>query len=287
MEDHFKTTIPQECSLKEEWPEYHLTTAPPSSQKSLELLTHPKGLRWGIWPLFFEKYISDTEPDLASAARIGTPPPRFIAWSRVRRRDIPKGWHQFSKRPAEIIGFADLSLNSDYHDAWAPTAKRYCKKWLTLVANNTYTITPITMEEFSAAYKKSFVYRNIGDQQLAYTERNCIQNTPYTELYGVRDAKGRVVAGISTLWSPSTKSTYYIAGFIQDEVSKDPLMIGLMDYWHREAATRGVRFVHLGLFWGPGKDKHWKGFSQFKKQFCTHLVELPPLLWRFMPGKLF
>lgn len=275
-----KDSLPEDFKHFPEWAEHDSVAMIPAFMRPVVVGQRPRGKRWGIWPLFFEEYASDQEPkDFFSPGNNNHP--RFVVWKRIRRTDQPPGWYQLSKNPSEKIGLADLRVHEDYHAGWSETARRYLKKWYRLQQHNEFTISEISFEAYASAYIRSTVYKKIKTQ-LDYTERQLHSAPDHVLMYGVQNREGCIKAGMAVLWSPSTTSSYYLSGFMHPDSLHQPLMIGLMDHWHIEAKKRAYHFVHFGFFWSAGKDKEWKGFSQFKRQFCTHIVALPPILWRLV-----
>jgi hypothetical protein len=282
--------LPQGFIPREQWPEYLLTASPPPTFKPEAVGENPRGMRWGLWPLTFEEYITDLEPDLAVSDPDHLARNRIVLWRRLTRTDIPKGWHQFSKKPSRLEGIAEIK-NADYWRRWDESARRYRRRWVTNCLNKIYTIAEVPYEEFAHAYMQSTVVKKVGRETLNIAKRRIEQEKNelrFTECWGVRRmSDDMLMAGMVITNSPSCGGSYYLCGFYKAEVGEDPLMMGLMDNWFSISLKRGIRFLHFGGFWIKGDPKNWKGFSIFKSKFGLFYLYYPPLLLRIVRGKFF
>jgi hypothetical protein len=282
--------IPPDLVPPEIWPEYEAVAMPHAPSRREEVGTNPAGIRWGVWPIIFEEYVSDTEPVLADAAGGALAYNRAVACKRVRRTDIPPGWHQLSQMSWRIDGFAELRPGEDYTAQWHPQTRRNLRLWQTRHADKGYRIEEISMDEYRAAYKKSTVKKKIGNDPLSILERK--QSSPrgreHRTTWGVRNTiTGEIIAGLSLCHSPTYNSSAYESPFILPEARKVHAMTALVDHWYAESARRGIKYQVYNSFWQPGEPKDWKNFSAFKAQFGPSLIAYPPTLWHPVRGKLF
>jgi hypothetical protein len=267
---------------KEQWFENYLPGDVFPTMRPQQVGLNPVGRRWGLGPLQFEEYVSDTEPDLSKSDPDGTAPARMIMWQRVFRTDVPPGWHHAFRRTPRLEGVADLSRPQPYWAYWSESAKRYRKRWLSKHLNKTHQVEEVPFVEFAAAYRKSTVWHAAGALFLGKIERKLAGPHPEAiSLKAARDiATGEVIAAMAFLHSPAHKSSHYISGFMLAQHKHVPAMVGLVDDWFDYGATRGWRFLSFGEFWMPGKPKSWKGFSQFKAKFGVTYLLCPHGVWR-------
>jgi hypothetical protein len=282
------TTTPYEGFVpKEQWPEYHSVGIVPAHMHPILVGKAPQGKRWGLGPLVFEEYISDTPPDFAESDKQGSPT-RIICWKRVSSTPIPAGWYKISMKPSHVEGVALLSVNAPYWKGWDESARRYRNKWLTQHNTQTHRIELVSFEEFTTQYQKSTVAPKAGNTQLSAISHllSGENSKTHTALFGARHiASGVMQAGMAVVYSPTHHSSYYQAGFVLPEASKYPLMVGLMDHWHQEALTRNLQYLQFGGFWHPGLHaKTWKGFSSFKAKFNLQYIAYQPTLMRLRLG---
>lgn len=278
--------IPDEQIHYYQWPEFDLTVLPRPFLNPESVGILPRGVRWGWWPIIFEEYVSDKEPDLLHSDPHGTARNRIVFWRRLVRRDVPKGWYHFSKKPSRLEGYADLEAEPQYEIAWNESARRYRKKWLAEYLNKTHQLDAVSHEQFAEAYRSSTVAQKLGPNPLESIGH--WSSGGNVECIVAREISTNTVhAGIALLHSPTCKGSYYISGFVHPAAGKTPAMIGLMDHWYAQAQAKGFRFLYFGDFWLPGKPKDWKGFSQFKAKFGLAYIQYPPILFRFVQGTLY
>jgi hypothetical protein len=246
--------------------------------------TQPRGVRWGVWPLTFEEYVSDLEPDLGLSRATGNPRNRLVQWHRLTRNEVPPGWHAFSTRPSKLEGFAELT-DLNYTRLWNKTARYDQRAWHERFAQKKYTITTAEYTEFAAAYAQSLVAKKAGFESLDSVARRL---GPPMHLWVARlTADGSIAAGMAVLDSPGVRSSYYTCGFVLPCIGNDPVMTGLIDHWFTASLKKDMRYLHTGAFWMPGEPKSWQGFSRFKAKFGMHYIYYQPLLVRFVRGTLF
>ncbi len=282
------TTPPAGFMPPEAWPEYETLALPRSPSKRESVGNNPKGIRWGVWPIYFEEYTTDTEPDMTASQSGDLAYNRAIAWNRISRTDIPAGWRVFSKQSWRVDGFVELKPGEDYTVHWHHQTRRNLRLWKSRHENKTHRIEPITMDEYRAAYKQSTVKKKIGDDPLNILERKqaIMRNLEHRKTWGVRNiSTGNIIAGISLCHSPTFNSSAYESPFILPEARHTFAMTALIDHWYAESMRRGLRYQVYNSFWQPGAPKDWKNFSTFKAQFNPTCVAYPPTLWRFKGGK--
>jgi hypothetical protein len=283
-------TLPSNFAPPEAWPEYGAIAMPKSICSREKVGTDVPGIRWGVWPFYFEEYVGDAEPDLSLSAQGRLAYPRIIAWKRLRRHDIPKGWRVISRRPWRVDGFFELDHNEDYVKRWKKNARRDLRLWQESVEDGRYRIEEISLEEFLGAYNKSTVAKKISPELGRVLERkfalpDIAQNFV---LWGVRDIKsGSIIAGTAGAYSPTHESSIRECPFILHQARATYASTGLMDHWFKESQKRGTKILNFTHFrqWGDPRD--WKGFSEFKSHFGPTLAAYPPILWRVRPGKIF
>jgi len=258
--------------------------------KREEVGTAPRGIRWSLWPLTFEQYVTDQEPD-TEAAKIGNlARMRFVMWKRLHPGPAPKGWRALSKRPWRVDGFVELAVGEDYKKGWQKQARRDLRLWEEKFSNKTHRIESVSWEEYRAAYAKSTVQKNIGSDAIEALERKHATQIgrQHMALWAVRNLEtGTIVAGISPRYSPALKRATYECPFILPEAKQLYAMTALLDHWFRESAKAGMTLLVFNSFWQPGEPKSWKAFSLFKSHFGPSYVAYPPTLWKFVGGKFF
>ncbi len=282
--------IPQGLAPPDVWPEFGQIANPPIICAREEVGKNPKGIRWSLWPLTFENYVGDTEPDLEESKNGRLAFNRVQMWDRVTRTDIPQGWHQFSDKSWRVDGFSMLNPEEDYTSKWHKSARRDLRVWQKEYLNKKCIIEEISFREFRDAYKKSTVAKKVGTALLHVLERK--QKVPVAKansvIWGVRDLKSKkIIAGNVNYYSPTYRSSVREFPFILPEALGGHASIALMDHWIAESLKRNVETIWATFFWFPGAPKDWKGFSAFKAQFGYKYIAYPPILYRFVRGKIF
>jgi len=282
------TELPHGFVPLQQWPEYDLAHLPLPTFNPELIDAEFRGIRWGFWPLMFEEYVGDTEPNMSRSDPTRHARNRVVMWRTLVRTDVPKGWHRIGHKISKLEGFAEIT-DLPYCSHWDESAKRYRNKWLRDHSGKTYHIEPIGYDEFRAAHAHSLVSKTIKSFFADQISRQSQGNTKrYYEFHAVKHTKtGQIAAAMCVLNSPTHKASYYVTGFYNPEHADVPAMIALMDRWFKESQECGIRFLHFGEFWIPGKPKSWKGFSLFKSKFGLQYIAHPPVLLRFAPGKLF
>jgi hypothetical protein len=273
--------IPKNFVPYEIWPEYDWLANPPSICAREQVPGSLCGIRWSLWPFTFEEHVGDEEPDLKTGGKLARP--RLVSWKRMHSGPVPKGWSA-GRHPWRVDAYH--ALGPDYADTWHASARRHRKDWKSKHLDKTHAIEPVSWQEYAAAYKKSTVARNIGNEQLMALGRRHALGGP--ELFGVRDlATGEIIAGTAIHHSPTRKSSMREAPFMLPQARDCHAMTGLVDFWFDLSLKRGADFLTFSHFSHPGAAKSWGGFSAFKRQFGVTEVSYPPVLWRFVLGKPF
>ncbi len=284
------TTPPPDFAPPEMWPEFgHIATSrTPCSRE--EVGSDRKGTRWGIWPIFFEEYVGDEEPDLQAADNGTLAYNRVVVWKRIRRTGPEKGWINLSKKPDRIDGYYRLDKNIDFVAGWSKSARRDLREWQKKYLGTKCVIESIGYEEFVEAYKQSTVAKKTDSVFLEILERKqqipiCRENST---MWGVRDlATGKIIAGNVNYFSRRYKSSVREFPFVLPEALGGHASVALMEHWMAEALRQDCPLAVATHFWQPGEPKDWKGFSAFKAQFGYTYVACAPALWKFRAGKLF
>ncbi|MDB5224936.1 MAG: hypothetical protein JWO43_558 [Candidatus Adlerbacteria bacterium] len=260
---------------------------PYSVYKAERVGIEPKGMRWGLWPFYFEQYVSDQEPDMSLSDPEGQAQARLVMWLRPTRTDRPSGWLHMGWRYTRIETYSDIT-NSQYWKSWSKTTRQARKRWLNDVAGKTHIVRIATYEEYERGYTESVVAKRTKGDSI-YMARQLEQYTPDTMTYWIAECMEdkTIKAGIAITSSPSTSNAYYAAAYLHQDSGDYPLMIGLFDEWYKTATAQGYKYLHLGEIWTPGKPKSWKGFSVFKLKFGVICIAYRPVLVRFVWGRLF
>ena len=282
--------LPEGVAPPETWAEFGLTASPEPFCAIEPVGVEPKGVRWSFWPLAFEEYVGDQEPNRTASAEGALARNRVVLWKRVNRRDTPPGWRKASERPWRIDGFFELARNTEYVSHWNHNARRDLKLWRRDFLGTKYSVENISLPEFEAAYRKSIVAKKAGTIMLKTLKRRLAlpEREAATALFGVRNlATGEVIAGTAALFSETAHASVRECPFMLPEARDVYAATGLIDHWYQEAMMRNTKTLWYASFWFPGEPASWKGFSEFKSHFGLSYIAYPPLLWRFERGILF
>lgn len=274
----------------EMWPEYSYIAQPAPICAREWVGSDPRGIRWSLWPFTFEDYTGDTAPDMHASRQGKLARTRAITWERVRPGPVPRGWLQFTSAPSRVDGVVPLAEGADYTKRWHKNARRDLRLFKEGLQAGRYAIEPLSWEQFETSYKGSMVAKRVDlsrlddvRHRLAYT-----QTRDNIEFWGVRDAEsGAVVAGTGIIYSPTHKSSTHIAPFILEGGRDIYAATGLIDHWFARTQERGYHYATTLNFWFKGRPKEWKGFSEFKSHFGFAFVAYPPILYKFVVGKIF
>jgi len=231
--------------------------------------------RWN-GPCCIEKYYGDTEPKIDPKG-----PKRLIIWQPTQRLDKPVHWRRsLIQMNAQITGFVDLNGGQDPFTTWTPHAQRHLKRWL--AQSNEWEFIKLTLEQFIPIYMSSSMSPSLKELHREIIERKSKAHGDIFHLFGFkRKSTGKIEAGLATLDIPELNQSIHIASFILDSAKNDPIGIGMIELWFKDAQQRKIRFLDFDLFRGPGDPKEWKGFSRFKAQFGTYFIRYPNPLIRW------
>ncbi len=274
----------------EAWPEYGVVADPLGFCAREEVGAHPRGVRWARWPLCFEEYVGDLEPNLEESKKGGLARNRIVGWKRVDRADTPKGWWQTSKKPWRIDGFATIRAGEDYTARWFKNARREARLWQENFLGSQYIVEDISIEEFAEAYKKSTAAKKTDLTLLHVLLRKWAmpEISAHIALWGVRDIKtNRIIAGTAAIFSPTHNSSVRFCPFMLPEARSAYASTGLVDHWFAWAQQKGATFLLFTCFWQPGDPAGWQGPAEFKSHFGLQYVAYPPFVMRFERGKIF
>ncbi len=280
--------VPPLVTPPEAWPEYgRLADVVPFCSRE-EVGTNPRGVRWSFWPLTFEEYISDTEPNLADSAHGTLARNRQLIWKRVTRAGIPAGWREVSKKPWRIDGYHDLNLSGEYTERWHKNARREARLWRQEHAAQ-YDIVELSLEEFCRVYRASTTAKKAGTYLLAVLVRmHALPTAKHIALWGVRNKQtGTIIGGTAIITSPTHKSSVRFCPFMLPEARHCYASVGLVDHWFAHAQKTGIQYLLFTCFWQQGDPKGWQGPAEFKSHFGLQYVAYPPELTRYVGGKLF
>lgn len=278
--------VPDNFAPPEAWEEFGTLMYPPEICAREDV---QGGIRWSLWPLTFEQYISDAEPDLEKSKTGKLARNRVIAWRRIRAESPkPNDWMQFSKKSWRIDGYHKLE-SGDYLSVWNKNARRDARLWRDTLGE-LYNVEEIPFEEFKAAYLKSTVAKKFGTSLLEVLERKMElpQVSAQIKLWGARNIKtGQIIAGTAAHYSAARRSSVRECPFILQEARQTFAMTGLVDHWFAHSQKNGTQLLLFTCFWQKGEPAGWHGFSEFKSHFGLSYVAYPPLLTRFVRGKFF
>jgi hypothetical protein len=273
----------------EMWPEYALESQPTYPCTSEPVGVDPHGIRWGLWPFTFEDYTSDKEPDMQASRKGTLARTRVVTWERVHRTDKPRGWLLFSTKPSRVDGVVEFKEGDDYTERWHKNARRDLRIFKQGIEDKQYSIEKLSWSEFAESYKESLIAKRVDLRRLEDTGRKLQYPTAeqHTEFWGVRLACGKIIAGTAVIFSPTYACSTHMAPFILAEGRSIYAATGLIDHWFSETQRRGYRFATTLNFWFKGQPKEWQGFSEFKSHFGFIFVAYPPVLYKFVLGKIF
>lgn len=284
---HILASIPPDIAPPDEWPEFGLIENPPTFCAREYVGSAPRGIRWSLWPLTLEEYVGDREPDLQESAQGALARNRFMMWKRIRKSEVPERWKP-SRFPWRIDGYN--TLEAEYGKTWNHNARRAVSAWKERFEGKAYRIEEISETEFAAAYRKSTVGRKVGGILLDSFLRKLVlpERKGATSLFGMRNTKnGTIVAGTGVLFSDSFRSSVRECPFMLREARNIFAGEALIDRWFYESLKRGMKYLFFTSFWHEGEPRSWKGFSEFKSHFGLSYIAYPPLLTRFVRGKMF
>jgi hypothetical protein len=279
--------IPADFTPPEIWPEYGHIADPVSVCRRELLQDNPVVIRWSLWPLTFEQYWGDVEPNVHTHSDGPLALNRIVYWRPLRNLQAPSGWHTSMEKIFRIDGYQ--KLDGDFTKRWHKNARRDLRIWQENFLNTTHRVEIISFEEYDDAYKKSLVAKREGLDRLNFMKRKLMipAAKEHTRIVGVRTiSTGKIVAGTGVVFSPTYKSSTHLVPFIHEEARNLYAATGLIHYWFEESLKAGCPNVMTTNFWHKGKPKSWKGFSEFKSHFGWDYICYPRAYWRFVRGKL-
>lgn len=233
-----------------------------------------------LGPIRIERYISDEEPKIFPDQKF-----RIIIWQPLTRQDIPKGWKRsWDQFGVKRNGFTEITDPEKYWDKWEPHAQRHRQKWLE-IKDKKWEIYEPTLEEFVSAYKKIKFNRILRDAFIDILKKKVQRHGKLVHLYGARQKGGPLEAGFASVDVPEGNQSFHCISFHNKNARQDSVGTGLMDEWFKDSVSKGLRFLDFCVFWAPGEDKKWKGFSRFKSQFGVQYIDFPKPLIRFEKGR--
>lgn len=236
------------------------------------------GVTWKFGPIIFERYLSDTEPEVLPG------PSRLVIWQRIRTGDKPKGWKNFIARAdARKTGFAELT-KPEYWNNWSTHAKRHRLKWLENKRKNNWEIYTPTAEEFIDTYKKHKMSPILKRLFIGLYKDKLRAQGDLVGIIGARQMNGPLEAAFIYVDVPEIKQSFHLISFHSEQAKQSSVGVGLIDEWFKYGISRGFSYLDFCLFWAPGDPKDWKGFSLFKSQFGTRFIDYPKPLFKWAKG---
>lgn len=235
------------------------------------------GIAWHHGPFYFESYQSDVEPEIQPFDHR-----RYIIWQPLTRLDKPKGWRRswMNINPRQT-GYAPIGPADSYWKIWNSNAQRQRVKSL---KNNDYEIFEGTAEEFIPAFKnvKNINFFGIKTLYIELLRKEVKRHGNLIHCYLARHkATNKILAGLVVLDLPEIKQSHHLIAFLYKEAEGEGVGTGLIDYWYQHSISQGFKYHDYGLFWAPGDDRSWKGFTRYKGQFGTRYIryQKPLVKW--------
>lgn len=240
-----------------------------------------KGKVWGsrndLGPIRFERYITDEEPEIFPDDKF-----RMIIWQPLTRGDKPNEWRRsWDQLGVKRNGFAEIKHPEKYWEDWEPHGQRHRTKWLA-VKDVKWEIYEPTLEEFITAYKKIKFDGILRGAFIDILKKKVQKHGKLVHLFGARKPGGKLEAGFACVDVPEGNQSFHCISFHSDVAREDSVGTGLMDEWFKRSISKGYRFLDFCVFWAPGEDKKWKGFSRFKSQFGVQFIDYPKPLIKFV-----
>ncbi len=231
------------------------------------------GLMWNYGPLRFARFFSDIEPVWTS----NLPRPHFLFWQRIRDAQIPEGWKMSSLALHQSrIGICTIDPKKDPLEHLTPHAQRHVRSFEKLgwridtIPLHTYwevaarsTLSPHHQRAFNTMLSEKLVSQGMDRVHIIGARKDT--NSPYEAAFAWVD-----IPELET-------ATHHVS--CMTAIGRDHHAgSGLMAWWLKDLHKRNYRFADFGVFWSEGEPHSWKGFSQFKAQFCTAFHDFPPML---------
>ncbi|MCX6743966.1 MAG: methyltransferase domain-containing protein [Candidatus Parcubacteria bacterium] len=226
------------------------------------------GVAWHHGPFYLESYQGDIEPVIKPAEHT-----RMIIWQPLTNLAKPKGWHKSRIMMNDRkTGYAPIGPADSYWKIWNSNVQRQRAKFL---KNNEYDLFEGTAEEFIPAFfkvkNKNFFGLKTLYVHLLQSELKRHSKFVHCLLARNKESK-KILAGLAVIDIPEIKQSHHLISFLYPEAEADGLGTGMIDYWYQHSIAQGFKYQDFGLFWAPGDDRSWQGFSRFKGQFGTCFI---------------
>lgn len=270
-----KTPLPEGYRSYRACKEYFMREAGAASNLTPAGTEACPGAHWFHGPLYFEKYVTDTEPPYDPEGRF-----RLTIWQPLTRIDKPPGWRRATQGMGlRMTGYAEVG-SADGQD-WSPHARRHLAHWKKLVASGKREIVDVPMGEYLAAYAKADQDRTMKTFFPGILREKAKAHGDRFHLIGSRRPGGPIDAGLAYLHIPEVRQSTHVSAFMAGEGKKDSASTGLIAEWFKRCGEEGIELLDFGFFWAPGDPKDWQGFSRFKAQFAVRLMRYPKPLMRW------
>ena len=226
------------------------------------------GVAWHHGPFYLESYHGDLEPIINPSEHT-----RLIIWQPIADLAKPKGWHRsWIMMNDRKTGYALIGPAGSYWKIWNSNVQRQRTKFL---KNNAYDLYEGMPEEFIQAFLK-VKNRNFLGLKTLYIHLLQSEIKRHGKLVHCLLARHKetkqILAGLAVIDIPEIRQSHHLISFLYKEAEADGLGTGMIDYWYQHSISQGFKYQDYGLFWAPGDDRGWQGFSRFKGQFGTRFI---------------
>jgi spermidine synthase len=237
------------------------------------------GIRRKLGPIYLDYYYCENEPRLEPADKT-----RIVFWNPLKSTVKPRGWHNSPVRSQNQNGIGVIEPNKEYWKDWSKHAQRHRNNWLNTESKD-FSIEEAGLDEFIEAYKKSEIKKSIKELFIPILHRKLKNHGSELKLYAVRrKSNQQIIAGLACLNIPETSTSLHTIAYYLPEVAHTSAGHALIDHWYKEAVLNNIKYLNFGVLRQSGDPLSWRGFTQFKKQFITHIQpEIKPffgLFWR-------
>ena len=233
------------------------------------------GIRWRMGPIWFEKYFSDTEPNIQKFNH-----PRVIIWQPILMFEKPKTWKRLWFDKMVKNGFTDITNKESYWNDWDYGARRYRNNFL---KDKKYAIEKTSLQVFLSNYPNVKNYKKIKKwvmYKLNNYRKFCGNDVHF--FLAIQNDKKIISGGLAIVDFPNLNQSIHLASFINPKVKDNQIGVGLIDYWFKECMKNKISILNFGAFWSCGDPRDWKGFSDFKSKFGIHFLEYPHSLFKIV-----
>ena len=227
------------------------------------------GQRWQSGPVCTERFFCEQEPAILDRVT-----KRLVMWQTSVERPQPKGWWRFPL-PCGVTrtGYAEIEDSEHYWKRWIKDARRLHARWS---QQTEYESRDATLEEYAAGFaaaRPNFRLRPICIEMLRKKE----ECHPGLVRYRCIWHRGHPLplGGSGTLDIPEAQASFLISTYFHPAHARSNIGTGIIDDWFRQSVTRGLRYMDFDLFWRFGEPFSWRGFSRFKAQFGTRIIDYP------------